>query len=165
MSPMSFDFVEYLNDYTKLKLKNLYGNYYPEIIDYEMKQIANDINETYIRRFGYSINEFNRRLFDDGIYIDSTPTGYLYGNEITQTWEWACAVTYNDDEKMKYLIENQKIEEAKHKALFIEDNIDKLIINEMMNKRLKSLHRKQMIEKETCFGYINMKKICGYDWL
>lgn len=165
------DFTYYLNNTIKMKLEELYGSHYPELVDHEMRQITMKLNKRYEYRFGHTFNELNRRLLNEGIYIDSTPRGYLYGNEIEQTWEWANAAMFNDEEAMKYLMENRKIEEAKYKALFIEDHMDSLIGQEntnvtLLSKHVKSLQRKHMIEKNTYnWSEYTNEKICGYDWI
>lgn len=164
------DFTSYLSDYSKNILKNAYGNNYPELVDYEMRQYSMKLNTRYKQRFGYSINDLNQRLFNDGIYVDSTPGGYLYGNVIEQTWEWANAVTLNDQERMEYLIINRKIEESKLKAMFIEYNIDKLIDNngDGVSKHSKASQRKQRMDTNKCDmigGYQDEKDVCGYHWI
>lgn len=112
------DFVNYIGLRLSDKLKNLYGNDFPELVDLQMRKIVYEKNKQLMRRLGLTpeqINEFNENV----LYYDPIGTGYLYGQPISKSWEWANAVMNGDIETQQRLKENELIEEAKHKAHFI----------------------------------------------
>lgn len=144
----STSFVDYIEPTSLIELETLYGKYYPEVVDIEMKKIVKKINKSCIMRHGIAVNELNESLLSSGICLDSTPNGYLYGNQINQTWEWATAVITNDLEYQEFLIKKAKILEAKYKGEFINANIEDLCNRSFMSKQLLSLSRREMINAE-----------------
>jgi hypothetical protein len=144
----STNFVDYIEPTSRIELETLYGKYYPEVVDIEMKKIVKNINKSYIRRYGSTVNEVNESLKSSGICLDSTPNGYLYGNKINQTWEWATAVITNDLEYQEFLIKKEKILEAKYKGYFINANIEDLCNRSFMSKQLLSLSRRETFNTE-----------------
>jgi len=105
----STNFVDYIEPTSRIELEKLYGKYYPEVVDIEMKKIVKKINKSCIRRYGATVNEINESLQRSGICLDSTPNGYLYGNKINQTWEWSTAVITNDLVYQEFLIKKEKL--------------------------------------------------------
>jgi len=164
---MAYNFTTYLNDDIKRRLESLYGKKYPELVDYEMRKLASNLNKQCLNKYGFTINDMNKILFNEGIYVDIVPFGYLYGNEIEETWEWANAITFKDEERITYLTQNKKTEEDKNKAIFISHYIEMLLNPDKMSESLKAIARKEMIKKynKRSPGYVNMKHLCGYDWI
>lgn len=158
------DFITHLDEYIKQILKDKYGDLYPEIIDYEMKQLTTSLNNRFVEKYGYTLDEFNHSLFSQHIFLDLTPNGYVYGNDIKQTWEWAVAVVTNDTEKQVSLLKNQEIETAKNKAKYILHNLELLCNTSLMSKHSKASMRRASLETYN-IGPPNPKTICGYDWL
>lgn len=121
----SSDFVDYIGIRLTVKLKNLYGETFPELVDHQMRKLVYEKNKQIMRRLGFTIDEINEQLNQGDVgedamfYFDPIGSGYLYGQSIKKTWEWTNAVINEDTETQERLIENEKIEEAKYKARFI----------------------------------------------
>jgi hypothetical protein len=112
------DFVNYIGLRLSDKLKKLYGDDFPELIDIQMRKIVYEKNKQLIRRLGLTpeqMNEFNENV----LYYDPIGTGYLYGQPLSKSWEWANAIMNGDIETQQRIKENELIEEAKYKSQFI----------------------------------------------
>lgn len=151
-SSISLDFVEHLNPIVRKKLENLYGEYFPEIVDYEMKKIVSKKNE-YLMRFGLTLDDLNDITRGGFFCYDPTSIGYIYGNSIYKTWEWANAVITDDKETMNRMLHNEALEEARYKAKFIEYYKEDLcknpedLIKFNPNKRLLAAHRRNRMSE------------------
>lgn len=124
MSSMSTKFVDYLEKEMIQELENLYGENFPELIDYEMRKYVERLNARNKRIFGMTTNELNKKLSTECLLVDISQTGYLYGNDITETWDWYNAEYFNEEETMKELLNNKEVELAKRKGIFIKNHIN-----------------------------------------
>jgi hypothetical protein len=169
----SSDFTTHLSDYYKEQCERYYGKYYPEILDFEMRKYVDTINKRYKRRFGMSMLELNNRLLVDGVSVNISDNGYLYGNDITDTWKWNNAKYYDDKETMEYLLKNKDQKEAKMKAKYILNNTNLVLPHSRcdtkrhdfvdVSRSAKAALRKQLMEEKKI--NLDEKKLLGYDWL
>ena len=141
MTQISTYFMDYINAEIREKLEGLYGEKTSGLIDYEMRKIVRKKSE-YIQRFGITLDEFTDITHGGFFNYDPSGLGYLYGYPLSKTWEWANATINGDKETLERLINNEAIEEAKYKALFVEFYVDELLSPH--NQHLKAAHRNHL---------------------
>ena len=166
-------FVDYLEKEMVKELENLYGENFPELVDYEMRKYVERLNKRKKRIFGMTTNELNRQLSREGLLVDITETGYLYGNDITETWDWLNAEYFNDEETMKELLDNKEVELAKRKAIYIKNHINLVLpdgirydylyggLTSSLSKFANNAMRKRLVQEHS----LDEKKILGFDWM